>query len=123
MRDQAYEDIKFRLKTLGDFCHGVIPHRIAGPGYEPEMSDARELQNDLMLLARKVDAVISAYGEYCKSNGIVSRGDIEDCFTEVLEGALSGNATYCIESGVEDRLEYLRDEYADHKRDLLREDV
>ena len=101
------DTITWELRKLGAFANGIIPHEIVGPGFEPTMQDAIEIQKDLRLLASKVDGVIAAYGEYLQSNGIVSASDVKDCFTGVLAGALDGNALYLIEGGTQDRIDAL----------------
>lgn len=109
------------LRSLGAFGNGIIPHRIAGS--EPDMQDAIEFQKELLMLAARVDRVIEAYGEYLNSNGVLSADDVKDCFRNVLHDALDGNALFCIQSGVEDRLQAIEDEAADHERDRRRDDA
>ena len=111
------------LRDLGHFANTFTPHRITSPAMEPVEGDAEDFNSDLMLIARKVDAVIEAYGEYLQSHGILSASDVSDCFRLQMEKALDGNATYLISSGVEDRIEGLLDQAADHKCDLAREDA
>lgn len=93
------------LKSLKLFAGGIIPSRLMSSDYEPTRSDAVDLQNDLIILARKVDKVILAYGVYLLENGIVSAGDVADHFTDVLENALHGNALYVIESRIEEKIQ------------------
>lgn len=112
MRDPTYDNITHAWRNLAALASGIIPHKIAAPSLEPTMEDARELQNDLLLLARKVDALIEAYGEYCQSNGILSQRDVKDCFKDVLFGALDGNALFLIEDGTRERIEALAEEAA-----------
>lgn len=111
-------DITAALRSLGAFASGIIPSHIRGP--EVTMDDAREIQNDLLLLANKVDAVIEAYGIYLEQNGVLSAGDVRDCFLRQTFGALDGNALYLIESGTQDRIEGLAEAAIDHQVDLRR---
>jgi hypothetical protein len=119
------QEIVTALRALGVFANGIIPSSIGR--YEPTIEDANEFQNDLMLLAAKVDAVVEAYGEYLKSHGVLSRSDVDDCFRGQLANALQGNATFLIESGVQDlidqREECAADDRADHMLNLQREAV
>lgn len=114
-------NITHALRSLGTFANGIIPSRIAGP--EPDMQDAYEFQKDLRLLAAKVDAVIEAYGEYLESYGVLSQSDVKECFKDQLLGAIDGNALYLIEEGTRERIEYVRDEAAEHAAELRREAV
>ena len=110
------------LRALGKFATEFTPHHIGSPTMEPVAEDADDFNSDLMQIARHVDAVIEAYGEYLQSHGILSKGDVEDCFRLQLESALDGNATFLIVSGVDDRLTDTRDEdKADHDYKLARE--
>lgn len=103
-------EIEFRLRTLGLTASAMKPHSIGySTGFEPDRSDIREFQNDLYILAGKVDAVLEEYGKYFESLGIVSKQDVRDHFTNVLHTAITGNATYCIERGIEQRLEDARE--------------
>lgn len=61
---------------------------------EPDMSDAKALQQDLDAIASIVDPIILAVGHYAKSN--FGRIDL-DLFTDQLRRALDGEATYEIE--------------------------
>lgn len=111
------------LRALGHFANTHTPHYIASPSMEPVEEDADEFNSDLMLLARHVDTVIEAYGEYLQSHGILSKGDVDDCFRRQVEDVLQGNATFLVTSGVSDRIEGLADQSADHRRELARGDV
>ena len=95
----------FPLKDLAAFCTGFIPSRIGAGDFEPTRADGRDIQNDLELFARKVDAVVYAYGEYVREFGVISDRDLVDCFEDQLRNALEGNAMYLIEAGIEQRIE------------------
>ena len=112
------------LRDLAVFASTFTPHKITSLSMEPVAEDADEFNADLMKFARKVDAVIAAYGEYLQSHGILSKGDVEDCFRLQLESALSGNATFLIIAGVDDRLtDTSAEDKADHDFCLAREPV
>lgn len=95
-------------RQLENFAAGIIPSRFAAPDYEPTMSEAREVQNDLCMLARHVDGIIHQYGVHCREHGIIAADDLKQ-FTDVLANALDGNALYLISSGVEKRIEEVRE--------------
>lgn len=117
------DQITWELRKLSAFANGIVPHKIAGPGFEPTMQDAIEIQKELGLLASRVDRVIEAYGEYLRSNGMVSADDVKDCFTGILVGALDGNALYVIQSGTQDRIDAIADDAAEHAAEMRREVV
>ena len=94
----------FPLKDLAAFCTGFIPSRIGAGDFEPTRADGRDIQKDLELFARKVDAVVYAYGEYMREFGVISDRDLVDCFEDQLRNALEGNATYVIEEGIRQRI-------------------
>lgn len=82
---------KLALQDLAIFCSGIIPSAV---GYAPTARDGIELANDLRLLAKRVDRVINAYGDYAESCiGNVDRS----FFVNPLESALEGNALYVLE--------------------------
>ena len=89
-------------RELAHFAQHVIPSFILSRNYEPTIEDGKDLVSDLVILARRVDAVVKAYGDYCESYGIVSPKDVKNLFTDQLLGSLEGNALYAIESGVEE---------------------
>ena len=97
------------FKDLAAFCTGFIPSRIGAGDFEPTRADGRDIQQDLELFARKVDAVVYAYGEYVRKFGIVSDRDLVDCFEDQLRTALEGNAMFLIRDGIENRIEERRE--------------
>ena len=99
-----YDDITRKLRSLGEFGRHIIPSKLCGPDFEPTRSDAVDGINDLQLLARKVDDVIFQYGLYWRELGLISADDLRDHFTDTLSKAIDGNATFCLERGVEDRI-------------------
>ena len=92
------------LRSLELFARGIVPSRMPANDYEPRRQDGIDFQNDLLILTSRVDRVIKAYGDYLLQHGIVSQDDVEKHFTDTLERALVGNALYCIESGIEQRI-------------------
>src|SRR5207244_3646073 len=70
--------------------------------YTPDREDAKALVDDLLAIARIIDPVIEAIGEYAVAH---YRGIDLDCFRGQLLGALEGNATFEIESAVAQELE------------------
>lgn len=99
-----HDDITRKLRSLGDFARNVIPSKLCGPDFEPCRQDAIDGTADLQLLARKVDDVIFQYGLYWRSLGLISAEDLRDHFTDVLSNSINGNATFCLEAGVNDRI-------------------
>jgi hypothetical protein len=97
-----YADVQTKWKELGECAKGIIPARSP---LDPRPSEIRAINDDLEVLARKVDALILAYGEYVKANS--SSGVDLDLFTDQLSKALEGNATYEIECAASDRLEQI----------------
>src|SRR5690348_8244543 len=107
------QDIIFALRSLGLTTNGMQPHRIGiTRQFEPVRDDIRAFHDDLYLIAGKVDRVLEAYGEYLQSLGIVSQRDVKDHFTNVLFRAIDGNATHCIEAGIEERIAERVEEFA-----------
>ena len=102
-------DIRQSLLELSSFASGIIPTQVSGQDFEPTMQDARDFQTDLILLARRVDKVIEAYGEYLAQHGLIRDDDLKHFRDQVLL-ALDGNALFCIEETTRERIESLRDE-------------
>ena len=88
---------------------GLIPTRIP---LEPAPGEIAMVGDDLRLLARKVDALVEAYGDYVDANAPIDRS----LFKDVLFNAIDGNALYEIEQASrqlrDDNAE--RDYYARH---------
>ena len=66
-----------------------LPHRRLEPHYKIGI-----VADDLRVLARKVDALVEAYGDYVDAN---TSGIDRSLFKDVLFSALDGNAFYEIE--------------------------
>ena len=66
--------------------------------YTPDREDAKALVDDLLAIARIIDPVILAIGDYAAEH---YRGIDLVLFEDQLLNALSGNATFEIESAVE----------------------
>ncbi len=105
----AYEDILHELRQLAYFAKYFIPSKIGAMDFEPNASDAKDLVSDLMVLARRTDNVVLAYGRYLRAFDLLSDADLKDHFTDQLAKALEGNATYCIESNITARVEEMRE--------------
>lgn len=90
-------------RNLAALAHTVIPARIGSS--EPNYDDAKAIQDDLLTLANRVDAVVEAYGKYLQAYGLISGAELRTCFTNQLLEALDGNALYCVESGITQRIE------------------
>ena len=93
------------LRSLALFANNLVPSRIMAHDFEPTSNDIYNLQADLLVMAKKFDLFVQATGEYLLDMGIVSGHDVRDHFTQVSENALSGNALYCIEAGITQRIE------------------
>ncbi len=94
---------------LATHCRSVIPTHFPNAGWEPTRKDARDFQNDLTILARRVDAVVEAYGKYLMAYDIVTAKELQRYFTDQLLCALDGNALFTIEAGIEKRIEERQD--------------
>jgi hypothetical protein len=82
---------------------GIQWHTIRG---EARPDDAVALVRDLEMLCRIVDPIVAAFGEYAQSEF----GGIDlTLFTDQLDKALQGNATYEIESAGEQLAEDMRE--------------
>lgn len=102
--DHRYAGIQHRWRELSTCAAGIIPTRIP---LEPTPSDVETIADDLRVLARKVDALITAYGDYVDSN---TPGIDLSLFQGVLINAIDGNALYEIEQASQ----RLRDDIAEH---------
>ena len=113
MTEPALQNIVFALRSLGLTANGMRPHSVGiNRAFEPVREDIRGFQDDLYLLAGKFDRVLQAYGDYLRSLGIVSERDVKEHFTNVAFRALDGNATACIELGIEERIQDRQSEFA-----------
>ena len=99
-------DIKHALNQLSLTAGQLKPHSIGYlTGFEPNRDDIAEFQNDLVILAGKLDAVIDAYGAYLESLGCIGAVDRRIYFNRPMMDAIEGNALYAIENGIEQRIE------------------
>lgn len=103
--DEPMDAITQAYRSLAAFANGIIPSRIDS---EPTRNDGKAIIDDLMLLAEKVDAVIEAYGLELERHHVIDDHDLRH-FRAQVSGALEGNATFCIENGVEDCIEARRE--------------
>ena len=101
--EQAWRDLATKAS-------GIIPARVIGA---PDSADGAALNDDLLALARMVDQLILSYGRYAQEHIGISEADVTRNFTNVVLGAIEGNATFSIESAIEkineDGREYLSD--------------
>ena len=105
------ESIVFALRNLGATVNSLRPHWVGYlTKYEPNREDIRDFQNDLYLIAGKVDRVIEEYGAYLESLGFITAHDRKYHFTNVLYTAIDGNATFAIEAGINARLDAQRED-------------
>ena len=89
--DSKYADIQHRWRELSACASGIVPARIP---LEPAPSEIEMVADDLRVLARKVDALVEAYGDYVDAN---APGIDLALFKDVLFNAMDGNAFYEIE--------------------------
>lgn len=92
-------------RALGKFASEIEPSRIDGFDFEPTRQGGKDFIYDLVQLCEKVDTLIQACGDYCYSRGVVHQHDLKENFKDQLRGALEGRAFFCIESGIEERIE------------------
>lgn len=89
--DARYAVIEHRWRELSSCAAGIVPTRIA---LEPVPGEIDMVGDDLRVLARKVDALVEAYGDYVDAN---APGIDRSLFKDVLFNAIDGNALYAIE--------------------------
>jgi len=111
----ADDDRRMRLADLARFCIQIIPTELSN---RVTADDGIELAKDLRLLAARVDAVISAYGDYAERK---IGGIDESLFKNQLLDALEGNALYQIESGAKEREAEDAEPDPDEMRERMRE--
>jgi hypothetical protein len=102
--DSHYIHVEHCWRELSACAAGITPTRIP---LEPTPGDIEMVGEDLRVLARKVDALISAYGNYVGAN---APGIDRSLFHEVLFSAIDGDALYEIEQASQQ----LRDGNAEH---------
>jgi hypothetical protein len=101
--DRRYADVQYRWRELSACAAGIVPTRIP---LEPAPGEIEMVGDDLRLLARKVDALVEAYGDYVGAN---APGIDRSLFKDVLFNAIDGNALYEIEQASQQ----LRDDNAE----------
>ena len=102
--NSRYTDLQQRWRELSACAAGITPSRIP---LEPAPAEIAIVADDLRVLARKVDALVEAYGIYVDAN---SCGIDRSVFENVLLNALDGNALYEIEQASQE----LADDNAEH---------
>ena len=61
-----------------------------------------------------MDGLILAYGEEARRNGLISKDDVDECFTNVLSRAMDGNAQYLLAEADAALLERERSDFEEH---------
>src|SRR5688572_8379817 len=112
------ENITARWRTLANVAAGIVPSECKH--CDPCRADADALVSDLRVLARHVDALILAYGDYAKFALGVSGSDVKEHFTNTLSNALEGNATFAIEDAVDTYANTMADRMVDLTRAIER---
>jgi hypothetical protein len=102
--DERYAQVQHRWRELSACAAGIVPTRIP---LEPAPGDIETVADDLRVLARRVDALIAAYGHYIDA---MAGGVDRSLFHDVLFNAIDGNALYEIEQASQQ----LRDDIAAH---------
>lgn len=102
--NDRYQLLVTRWASLAKFSAGFKPSRIP---LDPYPSDITALNDDLLALAREVDALIAEYGRYLNANvsGLVEH----KYFTNRLTSDIEGNATACVDEAAKQ----LADDMAD----------
>ena len=95
---------------------GFAPVRIVG---EPDAADGQNLIDDLHALAAIFDSVIAAVGEYAVSTLGMPHADMKE-FCDQVRNAIEGNATFCIETTLRDRLDHAVEDAAERRRAFRR---
>lgn len=104
-RERLISPLDAIVHDAGDKLKALTMTRIAG--FEADRSDANSLANDLIAIARIVDPVIKAIGDYAEDY----LGKIErEPFTDPLSRALDGHATFVLTQKAEDNAEAKRDD-------------
>ncbi|MCC6889630.1 MAG: hypothetical protein IT536_13935 [Hyphomicrobiales bacterium] len=114
--DPHYADVAYRWRELSACAAGITAARI---GLPPAPRDFLAIGDDLRLLARKVDALVEAYGAYAKANAQANAGDLDGAlFDRALFNALDGNALYALEEAARALSEACAEEryYAPYRR-------
>lgn len=87
----------------------------------PDAVDFRRLDEDLRHLARSVDPLIEAIGADARSNSAeMDEATFKDCFKDVIENAILGNACHVLDICAEAAREAIEDAAAnaEHRRML-----
>lgn len=101
------------LNCLSLVAGQMKPHTVGYlTGFEPVRDDIREFQDELIILAGALDRVIEARGAYLESLGIINAAQRRAYFTNVSMKAIEASALFCIESGIERRIEERNEAYA-----------
>lgn len=120
MSDLAHQQVIDAWRNLANVAAGIIPSKIMGAGYNPDMDDATALIDDLRTLARHVDNVVEAYGDYCENHRIIHERD-KPYFRGQLFGTLEGDALWLIEDGTRELVEARQEEAREFNLQVRRE--
>lgn len=78
----------------------------------PDMTDARNVQDDVRSLWKIFDPVITALGEYAQEHFGIPDKSMDGCHENQVRGALEGNLSFLIEEAVRESIsEQLNDAY------------
>jgi hypothetical protein len=88
----------------------------------PDATDFARLNDDLRTIAETIDPLIEEIGkEACRNSNGVPERDFNDCFKDVLLGAIDGNATHVLDQcGENVTPPNDPDTAAEHRRELQR---
>lgn len=93
------------LKSLKLFAGAFQPSRMPSHDYEPTRQDAVDLVNDLLVFAKYGDKFIKSVADYCLEMGFITENQVKKYGTDIIENALIGNLLFCIEDGIQKRID------------------
>lgn len=102
MTDTHHAHITQLYRELAQFAAGISPAKLP---IEPTRGEVLKINDDLELLAKKVDAIVEAYAEYAQAS--TGYGIDERFKRGQLFGAIDGNLTYEIEAAADEARERL----------------
>lgn len=106
-RHSPHSPLNAAVQEAGKKLSSLLMTSIHG---EADKDDALNLIDDLMTVAKIVDELVETIGHYAKAN-FGSAVDLAD-FTDQLQSALAGNATFVIEQAATDLVEARAEEFA-----------
>jgi hypothetical protein len=111
-------DIEIRQARAASKIAGINFYSIAG---QADAADFNRLDYDLRHVARSVDPLIEAIGADAKANStVLDDATFKDCFKDVIETAILGNACHVLDTCANAAREAIedKDEQAEHRRTL-----